>query len=477
MVDKAVLAKVIEECSQAEAGEPNENVLNVINTFHVPRFHYSKDRKKYLPDPSESSSVYPDADKKADVFRLRYETIHQRTSRHKLFSPEIDAGGGTLEGSVDKKYQLKSVDFLLGTTTKINDVIVLGMLTQIKHGRYSLEDPTGAMDLELSEAKFHRGLYTENCFVLVEGWYEDLVFHVTAMGHPPAESAQTSRSYTGSINFFGGPLDAAAKSNGDLLRIEQTMDDNEGMLVILSDVWLDKPVVMAKLAKLLAGYSAFPPTAFVFMGNFTSEVHSGGAAAHARALQEHFRALGELMAEYPDLTEKSRFVFVPGNADPSGFPNIYPRPPLPSFIVQEMVKKLPNPDMVHLATNPARIQYCTQEIVLFREDIVSKMCRNCIYFPESGDIPSHFGRTLVSQSHLAPLPLHVCPVYWDFDRSMWLYPLPDLVVSADKFDPFVTEHSGCTIVNPGSFAKNDFSFKTYLLKTRQIEDSQIPDED
>ena len=49
------------------------------------------------------------------------------------------------------------------------------------------------MDLELSEAKFHRGLYTENCFVLVEGWYEDLVFHVTAMGHPPAESAQTSR--------------------------------------------------------------------------------------------------------------------------------------------------------------------------------------------------------------------------------------------------------------------------------------------
>ena len=63
------------------------------------------------------------------------------------------------------------------------------------------------------------------------------------------------------------------------------MDDNEGMLVILSDVWLDKPVVMTKLAKLFAGYSAFPPTAFVFMGNFASEVHSGGAAAHAKALQ------------------------------------------------------------------------------------------------------------------------------------------------------------------------------------------------
>ena len=53
-----------------------------------------------------------------------------------MFSPEIDAGGGTLEGSVDKKYQLKSVDFLLGTTTKINDVIVLGMLTQVSTNSY-----------------------------------------------------------------------------------------------------------------------------------------------------------------------------------------------------------------------------------------------------------------------------------------------------------------------------------------------------
>ena len=59
----------------------------------------------------------------------------------------------------------------MGTTKKLNNVIVLGMLTQIKHGKYSLEDPTGCVDLDLTNAKFHRGLYTENCFVLVEGKY------------------------------------------------------------------------------------------------------------------------------------------------------------------------------------------------------------------------------------------------------------------------------------------------------------------
>ena len=73
-------------------------------------------------------------------------------------------------------------------------MIVLGALCQLKNNKYSLEDPTGLVDLDLTEAKFHRGLYTENCFVLVEGWYEDLVFHVVAMGHPPVEKSEVSLS-------------------------------------------------------------------------------------------------------------------------------------------------------------------------------------------------------------------------------------------------------------------------------------------
>ena len=114
-----------------------------------------------------------DASKKAEIYNARYHALRQRTSRHKLFTPTAVGGTGsdissdTSGGS--KKYQLKCVDFLLGTTSKLDNVIVLGMLTQIKHGKYSLEDPTGSVDLDMSEAKFHRGLFTENCFVLVEG--------------------------------------------------------------------------------------------------------------------------------------------------------------------------------------------------------------------------------------------------------------------------------------------------------------------
>ena len=44
----------------------------------------------------------------------------------------------------------------------------------------------------------------------------------------------------------------------------------------------------------------------------------------------------------------------------------------------------------------------------------------------------------------------------------------------DKFDPFCAEEQACKVVNPGSFCKTDFSFKTYIPATRELEDSQVP---
>ena len=40
---------------------------------------------------------------------------------------------------------------------------------------------------------FHTGLFTENCFVLAEGFYEDEVFHISAFGFPPPEPASITR--------------------------------------------------------------------------------------------------------------------------------------------------------------------------------------------------------------------------------------------------------------------------------------------
>jgi hypothetical protein len=44
----------------------------------------------------------------------------------------------------------------------------------------------------------------------------------------------------------------------------------------------------------------------------------------------------------------------------------------------------------------------------------------------------------------------VAPVYWAHDVAMRLYPVPDLIICADKYDPFHTTAVDCTIMNPVS---------------------------
>lgn len=57
---------------------------------------------------------------------------------------------------------------------------------------------------------------------------------------------------------------------------------------------------------------------------------------------------------------------------------------------------------------------------------------------------------MVCQAHLAPLPLHVLPVYWGLDHCLALHPTPDLIITADKGDAFTTVQNQCIVMNPVS---------------------------
>ncbi|VDH92705.1 DNA polymerase epsilon subunit 2 [Mytilus galloprovincialis] len=464
LIDRSVCEQAVQECNTDQ--DESDDVFGVIDAFAVPRFTYVTDRKKFIE--SDTVGIPPPclhgtAADKNRLFTNKYTMLLQRTQRHDLFTPPVI--GAQMDES-SKKFQLKPIEYLLGSTAKLGEIIVLGMLTQLKEGKWYLEDPTGVVQIDLSEANFQNGLFTENCFVLAEGWYEDKIFHINAFGFPPPEPAKTTRSYFGNINFFGGFGNQCAKASSKLRQIEQ--DNEDAMFVFLSDVWLDQVKVMEKLRILFAGYADFPPTCFILCGNFLSS-HQG--SQHVKIMKECFHNLTELICEFPTLVESSRFIFVPGPQDP-GPMTILPRPPIPNSVTEDIRKKIPS---AQFTSNPCRIQYCTQEIVVFREEIVTKMCRNCVKFPEDGEVPSHFCKTIVSQGHLCPLPLHVCPVYWAYDAGLQLYPLPDLVVCADKFDPFHTTSVDCTVMNPGSFPRTEFSFKVYLPATKQIEDSKIGD--
>lgn len=77
---------------------------------------------------------------------------------------------------------------------------------------------------------------------------------------------------------------------------------------------------------------------------------------------------------------------------------------------------------------PRRIKYCDQEIVIFREDLMSRLLRNCIISP-TGDIriEKHLVRTIIEGAHLCPLPLTTRQVAWAYDHALRIYPIPDAV--------------------------------------------------
>lgn len=459
-IGREAVELAIEECNEASDAD-TEAAMVVIDAFNTPKLTYNPDRKKFLPHQGKDLPLHSRADAKTALFRERYILLHQRTLRHELFTPT--ALGQVVQAS--SKFQLRNVEFLLSSSGLPEKLILLGMLTQLKEGKYYLEDPTGYVELDITNCRFQTGLFVENSLVLAEGIYEDKIFHVGAIGFPPLETAQETRSYFGSVNFFGGPSSTCAKSS---VKLSAMMNENQdSMFVLISDVHLDDPRVMEKLATIFMGYVDAPPTAFVFMGNFSSKPYG---PQKNQKLRENFKALGDLILGHPDLVGKSQFLFVPGPQDPSQA-NVLPRPPLPPAVVGGVSERVPG---AHFCSNPARIQFCTREMVVFSEDLMSRFCRNSIRFPtKSGNLPAHFVKTLLAQAHLCPLPLHVRPVYWQYDHALWLYPLPDLVVLGDKCDPFTETLSDCTVSNVGSFVKNGFEFKVYLPFSNTIEDSKV----
>ncbi|CAK1547746.1 unnamed protein product [Leptosia nina] len=443
--------------------EETETALNVIDAFNVPKISYDNERNKFSKDNS-SDHLYADPKWKAQFLIDRYTLIWQRTVRNKLFAKD------TLPSmESENRFQLRKVEVLLSTSSKVSDVIVLGLLTQLTEGKYYLEDPTGSVLLDMTQTRYHSGLFTENSFVLAEGYYEDKTLHVMGLVLPPSESRAMSLPYFGNLNTFGGKSKSLLKNSQNLLKIEQ--DNEDGMIIFLSDVWFDNLKVISKLKTLFAGYEEFPPIAIVFMGEFLSCPYG---YEHSTQLNAALITLADMIMPFTKLREACKFIFVPGRSDPAAA-NILPRPAIPNTITKEIRDKLG--DSVIFTTNPCRIQYCTQEIVVLRQDLVTKMCRNAIHFPDSGDIPDHLTKTLLSQCTLSPLSLGVQPVFWKHADALSLYPMPDLIVVADSFPPYTRSYLQCQVVNPGSFPRTEYSFKVYVPASRSIEDSQIPNED
>src|SRR4051812_9140014 len=137
---------------------------------------------------------------------------------------------------------------------------------------------------------------------------------------------------------------------------------------------------MQSIWKLLNDFSTSPPSAFIFCGPFIEKQLAYG---YSEASAIAFRDLAKHLAEFAVYFTSTRFILVPSTDDllpmpvfPRSFPSLiyspqYPvsfRPPLPPSI-QEIFKDFTN---VHCVSNPCRLTFKGQRIVICRDDIVEK---------------------------------------------------------------------------------------------------------
>eukprot|EP01134_Creolimax_fragrantissima_P004023 CFRG4023T1 len=442
--------------------------LEIIDVFAIPKMAYDPDRKGFL-ETSKNKNLYPDGEAKAAMFKDRYQIIQQRLSRNPHFMKPVivtaDAAGD------DATYlqiipidSLKSRDTLgsHGVEQENDTVYLLGMLIQYEENRYHLQDMSGHVNVNLDFAQLTTGMFTEQCIVLAEGNYIDSIFHVKVLGLPPSEPSSTTRRIFRDIDLFGGH---AHRRELEKLGVrEKEMEDT--LFVILSDVWLDNLSVLSKLKELFRGYAHAVPDAFVFIGDFCEEPYGKDQAKRVR---DGLTTLGEIIHAHQSLIEVP-CIFVPSPDDP-GPANILPRPPLQASLTAGIRDKLPNCEFV---TNPCRIRWYSQEIVIYREDIHSKMQRHCVIPPDTREtdlVHKHLVKTLLDQASLCPLPLSIRPIHWGYDHAMRLYPHPDVLILADKHDQFCIEYEETQCFNPGSFYQSGFSFTAYWPASKTVEPS------
>ncbi|KAJ1502839.1 DNA-directed DNA polymerase epsilon, subunit B, partial [Coelomomyces lativittatus] len=239
------------------------NLIHVIQAWDQPKWQFNIDTKTFQkiekPNP-----LHGTAQSKALMYRERYDLIKQRILRNQNFRP---ASSTYYSNQNDRFFIITPISSIRG---RANDSFVLfGMLCKYEDEKLYLEDPTGHVEIDISKAARSRGLFTETCFVVLDGIYtEDKKFIVKAMAMPPAEPRIGTIEVFGQLDFLGISQHEIYDQN-QLKHFEEKYDGVN--MVFLSNVYLDVPQVMNALRKLLTGCEdALCPLVMVFCGDFTS---------------------------------------------------------------------------------------------------------------------------------------------------------------------------------------------------------------
>ena len=364
--------------------------LKVVGAFDQPRLVYNV-KQKHFEAAQTAASLLPDPARKTQLFRHRYDLIHQRLLRNESFqtSAVVASRASSLQRAsstlapAQQAYKLTPIANLLGRPGSTH--LLLGLLTTSPTGLLTISDLTGSIVLDVQHARpvpEDGAWFTPGMIVLVDGMYEEEELGTAlglgrdggiggsiggkfigfSVGGPPCErrevtlgvgsSSVIGTSTTGAgfgwVDFLGVGSERSVGPNMRKLedKVMKRPSDNSGKgssrVIIMGEVHLDSAKTLQALKKVLGMYAASSadeaPMTVILMGNFVRyAVMSGGGSGGSIEYKEYFDSLASALSDYPTILQGATFVFVPGDNDPwassfsAGAATLLPRKSVPEL--------------------------------------------------------------------------------------------------------------------------------------------------
>lgn len=332
IVDRKTLDEVVERLFKtkvnvtASASNDPREFCEVVTSGLLGKWKYNEQSNSY----EQSETV--------DMFRQHYILLRKKF------------------GTEHPTIALHNINSLKGKDTG-SLVACFGMLQEFKEGEYHLEDLDDAVKLEVPSSCLIDYTVCKNFFVLVLGTIDD---HGWILAQKiESISSVDPKEHNGLLPSID--YSSVLKRLEKRIEIESVeIQSQDFCICFINDPWLDLDGSKAKLTRLLESFNEEKQIAFIICGH----LFSPHFADEPSSLLKEFAAL------VVRVCPRSLFIF----SNNSDIP-LFPQAPLPSSVFKTMID---HNLKVLTAQNPAKIVYCTQEIVVFDDSLCRQLYRNSL---------------------------------------------------------------------------------------------------
>ena len=158
---------------------------------------------------------------------------------------------------------------------------VLGLICLREDGHYYLEDGTYTVKISFQQLEYVEpdAFFTENSVILAEGHYDNDMFKLHQVYHPPLHANKSLKYKLNEQDYFGSYLKMSEQiesifnnQNQKAISSKQPseLDNLDPCIVVVSQVELDQAKHLSAIKTMLIGLESMRPEVIVLAGNFIS---------------------------------------------------------------------------------------------------------------------------------------------------------------------------------------------------------------